>query len=143
MEKHEMAEKLVEKCGISYEEAGNVLREANYDLLEAMIILERRGKMGGANTFSTQAHTQIRSGERTAADAESFTDLAKIAWKKLCDWLGEIMKYQLIVTKNGCEILKLPLAPVVLVFCFTAGLAFAVVIISMLSGCSFTVRKVQ
>ena len=55
MEHHEMAEKLVEKCGISYEEAGEVLKEANFDLLEAMIILERRGKLGGSksNKYST------------------------------------------------------------------------------------------
>lgn len=49
-----MAEKLVEKCGITYEEAGEVLKEADYDLLEAMIILERRGRLGnGVNKYST------------------------------------------------------------------------------------------
>ena len=37
-----MAEKLVEKCGITYEVACEVRKEAVYDLLEAMIILDRR-----------------------------------------------------------------------------------------------------
>ena len=52
VEHHEMAEKLVEKCGISYEEAGEVLKEANFDLLDAMIILERRGKLGSSKLTS-------------------------------------------------------------------------------------------
>ena len=34
MEHHEMAEKLVEKCGISYEEAGDVLRKEEESLAE-------------------------------------------------------------------------------------------------------------
>lgn len=142
MEKHEMAEKLVEKCGISYEEAGNVLREANYDLLEAMIILERQGKLKGKNTFSTRSDIR-RCKDRTAADAESFAELLKIAWEKICSLLREIMKYRVIVTKNDRETMRFPLAPAVLVFCFTAGFAFAVIIILILSGYSFTVRKVQ
>lgn len=143
MDRYEMAERLVEKCGISYEEAGNVLREANYDLLEAMIILERRGRMGGPSTFTTETRTPGRYNDKTAADAESFAELVRITWKKLCSWVRNIMKYQVIVTKNGSETVRFPMAPAVLVFCFTAGLGFTLVLISLLSGYSFTVRKVQ
>ena len=45
MERMDMVEMLREKANITYEEAKTVLDEANGDLLDAMILLERRGKV--------------------------------------------------------------------------------------------------
>ena len=44
MENNEMIEKLIEKTGVSYEEAKAVLEEKNYDILDAVLELERHGK---------------------------------------------------------------------------------------------------
>lgn len=145
MDRLEMAEKLVEKCGITYEEAGDVLREANYDLLEAMIILEKRGKTGNAkNSFSTgipKANGFRQS--KSAADAESFGEFVKITCKNLGDRLKDILKYRIFIIKNGRELAYLPLVLGVLIICITAGLGFAAVLISLAAGCSYDVRKVQ
>ena len=143
MERHEMAEKLVEKCGISYEEAGDILREANYDMLEAMIILERRGKLGGSkNQYSTGImQNYAYTSEKTAADAESLSEFIKIAWKKICEVCSDILKYQVVVSRQGREILNFPLVLAILLICCTAGLAIAIVIISLINGCSYSIRK--
>ena len=45
MENFEKVEKLREKTGVSYEEAKKVLEENNYDMLDAVIALEREGKV--------------------------------------------------------------------------------------------------
>ena len=46
----EKAEVLKEKANISYEEAKRVLEETNGDLLDAMVILERQGKISRPET---------------------------------------------------------------------------------------------
>ena len=44
MDKLEMVERLRERANVSYEEAAKALEEANGDLLDAMVILEKQGK---------------------------------------------------------------------------------------------------
>ena len=139
-----MAEKLVEKCGITYEEAGEVLKEADYDLLEAMIILERRGRLGnGVNKYSTGIMQNNYSSTRyeSAADAESLGEFIKIAWRKLCEFCRDLLKYQVVISKNGREMINFPLILAIILVCCTAGVVFAAVVISLMSGCSYSIRK--
>ena len=139
-----MAEKLVEKCGITYEEAGEVLKEADYDLLEAMIILERRGRLGnGVNKYSTGIMQNNYTSTRyeSAADAESLGEFIKIAWGKLCEFCRDLLKYQVVISKNGREMINFPLILAIILVCCTAGVVFAAVVISLMSGCSYSIRK--
>ena len=139
-----MAEKLVEKCGITYEEAGEVLKEADYDLLEAMIILERRGRLGGGvNKYSTGIMQNNYTSTRyeSAADAESLSEFIKIAWRKLCEFCRDLLKYQVVISKDGKEIINFPLVLAIFLVCCTAGIVFAAVVISLISGCSYSIRK--
>ena len=139
-----MAEKLVEKCGITYEEAGEVLKEADYDLLEAMIILERRGRLGnGVNKYSTGIMQNNYTSTRyeSAADAESLGEFIKIAWRKLCEFCRDLLKYQVVISKNGREMINFPLILAIILVCSTAGVVFAAVVISLMSGCSYSIRK--
>ena len=144
MEHHEIAEKLVEKCGITYEEAGEVRKEADYDLLEAMIILERRGRLGnGVNKYSTGIMQNNYTSTRyeSAADAESLGEFIKIAWRKLCEFCRDLLKYQVVISKNGREMINFPLILAIILVCCTAGVVFAAVVISLMSGCSYSIRK--
>ena len=139
-----MAEKLVEKCGITYEEAGEVLKEADYDLLEAMIILERRGRLGnGVNKYSTciMQNNYTSTRYESAADAESLGEFIKIAWRKLCEFCRDLLKYQVVISKNGREMINFPLILAIILVCCTAGVVFAAVVISLMSGCSYSIRK--
>ena len=139
-----MAEQLVEKCGITYEEAGEVLKEADYDLLEAMIILERRGRLGnGVNKYSTGIMQNNYTSTRyeSAADAESLGEFIKIAWRKLCEFCRDLLKYQVVISKNGREMINFPLILAIILVCCTAGVVFAAVVISLMSGCSYSIRK--
>lgn len=139
-----MAEKLVEKCGITYEEAGEVLKEADYDLLEAMIILERRGRLGnGVNKYSTGIMQNNYTSTRyeSAAYAESLGEFIKIAWRKLCEFCRDLLKYQVVISKNGREMINFPLILAIILVCCTAGVVFAAVVISLMSGCSYSIRK--
>ncbi len=145
MERHEMAERLVEKCGISYEEAGEVLKEADYDLLEAMIILERRGKLGNRiNKYSTGIMQNFTAtNDESAADAESFGEFVRIAWQKICAACRGLLKYQVVVSRDGREVLNFPLILAIFLVCCTAGIVFAAVIISLIGRFSYDIRKIS
>lgn len=143
MERHEMAEKLVEKCGISYEEAGEVLREAGDDLLEAMIILERRGKLGQSQAkYSTGIMSNYHAtSEKTAFDAENIKEFLHIAWNKLCEILRDILRYHVIVFKQGREVLKIPMLAAVLLVCAFNYLVVPAVVVGLVLEMSLAIRK--
>ena len=46
MDQLEMVQKLVDKTGIGYEEARQALADSDWDLLQAVVNLERQGKVG-------------------------------------------------------------------------------------------------
>ena len=52
----EQVERLREKSGLSYEEARDLLERCHGDLLDALIELERQGRLrpGGGGTYSTR-----------------------------------------------------------------------------------------
>ena len=60
MEMMEKVERLREKANVSYEEAKDALEQANGDLLDAIVLLERQGKVKGPaqSTFSTDYEEQ-------------------------------------------------------------------------------------
>ena len=77
MERAEMIEKIVEKTGVSYEEAKEALERCGYDLLDAILILEREGKVQEKKTayYSTGAQsTAENSAERIEEQTASSQD---------------------------------------------------------------------
>ena len=60
MDKMEKVERLREHANVSYEEAKAALEQANDDLLDAMVILEKQGKvkMPKQPTYSTEYEQQ-------------------------------------------------------------------------------------
>ena len=50
MERNEMIKKLMEKAYVTNEEAQEVLEKCNWDLLDAIIYLERNGKVENNET---------------------------------------------------------------------------------------------
>ena len=63
----EKVEALREKANISYEEAKNILDEANGDLLEAMVLLERQGKIRKPETELMRSDAEDAS-DNTASE---------------------------------------------------------------------------
>ena len=55
MEHMEMVEKLREKANITIEEAKVVLEKNNWDMLDALIELERQGKIADGVKMSTES----------------------------------------------------------------------------------------
>lgn len=134
MESFEKVEKLREHANVTYEEAKEALEACNWDLLDAMVYLEKAGKTKAPEreTYSTSYEDQEqfvsvkdKVQEQKKSSDGFFTKLGKLM--KIA--LKKCMQNYFLVTRNGREILKVPLLVVVCcVLFFWQGVLLAAVI---------------
>ena len=78
MEMMEKVERLREKANVTYEEAKAVLEQTGGDLLDAMVLLERQGKVRepAQSTFSTDYEEQteyVKVRDKVAEDLSALS----------------------------------------------------------------------
>lgn len=137
----EMVEKLRESADINYADAKDALERSNWDILDAMILLEKEGKVPTKSeiTYTTRKEKDEKeaepefSGPNKKADGASFTELLG----RLMRWIGKIISIgnvnMLRATKHGEKIVDVPVT--VLVVLLIVG--FWVVIPLMIVGLFF------
>lgn len=148
----EQVEKLREHANISYDEAKAALENSGGDILQAIIDLERQGKIkppqgGGQYTSGSLAVTEN-------PQKEDHSHSSKDHWKsqtgeksafsrhmgKFFSWMGEVLHKgnvnALVVEKNGSSIMRLPITVLVLLLCF----AFWIVVPLLIVGFFFSFR---
>lgn len=131
----EMVEKLRESTGLGYEEAKNVLERNNWDILDAMVELERSGKTSGAASYSTPEKKPVYptppASQKKKAD-NGFTRAMKWCWeliKKSC-------RNSLAAIRKEDTMLELP----ILVFLILLCTCFWIIVPVMVVGLFFDVR---
>ena len=140
MDMFEKVEKLRAKANVSYEDAKAALEEANGDILDAMILLEKQGKTSkqGKESYSTKAEDQTQylavveqpKKEKNAGN-NKFIEKVKELWHKSCHNF-------FVVERNGERIIKLPLwAFIVFVVCAWHVMLIAMVV-SLFFGCHYS-----
>ena len=148
MDDFEKVEKLVQKANVSYAEAKSALEEANGDLLDAMIILERSGKTGAPrqSTYSTQyeeqaqyvsVSEQVETGKRESAGSTG-SDAAgkfKSGVKKLWHALSSNF---LVIKRHGEKIIQLPLWGMILILLAAWHISLILVVISLFFGYTYS-----
>lgn len=146
MEKRELIEKLAKKAQISEEEAEAVLERNNWDILDAMIELERAGQIhdSGAQTgtgYSTQDQnseefqqvTVTASRTREESTAAKLQRILKKLFRKSLD-------NDFVVTHKEKEILHVPvLVPIILLLAFF-WITAAALCIGLLAGLRYSFR---
>ena len=109
MEKMEKVEALRNKAGVSYEDAKAALEANDWDVLDAMIALEKEGKVK-MSTYSTK--TEALSGEVVTESGQRTSEESK--GKKFFNWCAEIFnkanRNSLEISKEGRMILSVPVS---------------------------------
>ena len=138
MEKIEMVEKLKSKANISYEEAKVALEQVNWDILDAIVYLERSGKIDkpSVSTYFTNEYEEtpkenfnqiIESKERKKEKfSESF-------FETICRIIDKGNTILFVIKKNNKVVLKLPITVIVLLILFT----FSTIILLLIVGLFF------
>ena len=99
MDELEKVEKLRERANVSYEEAKEALEKSNGDLLDAIVYLERQGKVKAPEqtTYSTEAASQpdyadvpaiVKESEQRTAEESLGTKFGRTL-KKIGRYLSE------------------------------------------------------
>lgn len=139
MDNFEKVEKLREKANVTFEEAKAALDEANGDLLDAMIILEKQGKADAQKeSYSTKNEEtdlmvvdQPEKKERKRGNA--FTDKVKALWHKSCE-------NNFVTERNDDVIVNIPIWAFLLILIFTWHVTLIVMVAALFFGCRYSFR---
>lgn len=142
----EQVEKLREKTNISYDEAKAALEKTDGDILEAIINLEKEGRIpepeGGGYYSSKKAQSDSKSDysdkkskeEFKKDDGSSFGELVG----KFFKWCGKIInvgnRNSFEVKKGGENIITLPVTVLVLLLIFTFWITVPLIILGLFFG---------
>lgn len=139
MEMIEKVDRLRERANVTYEEARAALEEAGGDLLDAMVILERMGKVKepGQGTFSTEYEEQ-KSYIRVRDKVEEQAKFAPSFKRGVRDAIHFITNTVFIVTRNENTIFTMPSAVFVLLLLFFWEGVVPVMIIALFFGVRYT-----
>ncbi len=124
MDHYEMVENLRTKANVTYEEAKAALEASDWDMLDALVLLESEGKVNGAPEFTTKE----KADETRRSACKEKRSLSKLgAWiRKMID-LGN--KNQFVISRKGSELVAMPLTVMallmVLVWPFSLIVLFA------------------
>ncbi len=138
MDTFEKVEKLREKANVTFEEAKAALDEANGDLLDAMILLEKQGKAETrAESFSTkkEATDLIVVDQPESRDEKkrgnAFTDKLKALWHKSCE-------NYFVIEKDEEPIVNIPIWAFILILIFTWHVTLILMVIALFFGCKYS-----
>ena len=138
MELLEKVEKIREKTGVSYEDAKKALEEAGGDILDAIVLLENQGKIKGParQTYSTKQEEPCISLQEAAKVYEKTPKESTM--RKFIRWCGEMIKKGcenfFIVSKNGEEIITVPVLLLVVLLLFAFWIVVPLLVIGLFFG---------
>ena len=136
----EMVELLREKAGITYEEAKEVLEQSNWDPLEAVLLLEKQGRTppGGQGYSTKDANEEPRAHSRQGHMG------AKKAANRLGHTIGKLVHTgnanQFVVTRNGKEVLSLPVTAFAVILLFTFWFSLIGLAVGLFCGLHYSFR---
>ena len=138
----EKVNKLRERANVSYEEAKNALERANGDILDAMIILEREGRTNpqGNVMFSTNGTENNGSAvnDNVKARKENAGGNGRTFGDKIKELFRKSMVNYLVISRNGKNVVEIPILAVILIVIFAWYAAIIAVVVSLFCDCKYS-----
>lgn len=141
MERLEMVEKIAERANLTFEEARDLLERNNWDMLDAMVELEREGKVsGGAQASTKQEEPEYMTVAPTVAGREEAKARRKQLRQRIRGNLKKalrvVMDNKFIVNSSSGEVIRMPM--IVLLICALVNVVLTV--IALIAGMAFGLR---
>ncbi len=142
MERYEMAELLSKKAGVSLEEAKTALENADWDMLDAMVALERAHRTaGGVNVEAGGGYTdpgvkQVKnvSGSK---DSSFFSNGFAEIWGYVKKLFRISLDNDFVVVRHDKQLLAIPVLVLVVLLFASFGLMLVVLIAGLFCGCQY------
>ena len=138
MDNFEKVEKLREKANVTFEEAKAALEESNWDLLDAMIILERQGKAEERReSYSTKDNADLmvvdEPEKKDRKHGNAFTDKLKVLWHKSCENF-------FVIEKGDDVILNIPIWVFIIIVLLTWHVTLVAMVVALFLGCKYSFK---
>lgn len=142
MNELEKVERLREKAEVTYEEAKKALEECGGDLLEAMVYLEKQGKVKQPKQSSyTTQYEEPEKIEKAAQETKSsggFMDMLN----RFFAWCGSMIKKgnetNFKVEKNGENLVTIPVTLFVILMIVGWSIILVLLVIGLFAGCRYS-----
>lgn len=143
MDHIEMVENLRQKADVSYSEAKDALERADWDMLEAMILLENEGKVE-KNTTESSSEDKEGKYNVVAATASVKNDHARKTMNDLKEFIARIFRTvcgnYLMVRRKGDLIVKMPLLLLAVLCLARFDVMVCALIAGLFIGCSYKIE---
>ena len=134
MDHFEMVEKLRERARVSYEDAKAALVATDWDLLDAVVYLEKEGKVAPQDAASYSTREEPRPEPAKTTDTRG-------AFARLFDLVVRIInrmnEIHLDVRRAGKELFSLPLTALVLLLLFAFWFIIPAMVVGLFFGISY------
>ena len=144
MDHYEMVEKLRQKANVTYEEAKAALEASDWDILDALVLLESEGKVKDAQSapeFTTQEKREYTW--ETKKGAQMKVEVHEGAFK-LWDWIKTMFRKgnanQFVITRKGEEMIAMPITVLVLLLLCFWPFSLIVLFVGLFLGARYSFR---
>lgn len=135
MDHYEMVETLRTKANVTYEEAKAALEASDWDMLDALVLLEGEGKVKDAVACAAQEKAE----ETRRADRKEKRGLSGLwAWIKKMITLGN--KNQFVITRKGSELVAMPITVMALLTVVVWPFSLIVLFVGLFLGTRYAFR---
>ena len=141
MDHFEMVEALRAKANVSYEDAKTALEASQWDLLDALVYLEKEGKMhpDASASFTTRQEPS----PRPAAETETAKGVFRRILEVVAGAINRMNKISVEVHKKGKVVLTLPLTAFVLLLLFCFWCVIPLMVVGLFFGMTYRFQGSQ
>ena len=140
MDHFEMVEKLRSKTNVSYEEAKAALEASDWDLLDALLYLENKGRVRTENETNYTTRQEPRIKQEPESDKEEFKGFLERVFIAIGDLVKKGNRTFLDIHRRDHKLLELPLTAVLLLFLISFPITMWVFVISLFFGFRYSFR---
>lgn len=140
----DMVEKLRGRASVSYEDAKAALDACGGDLLDALIYLEKQGKVAppvGGNYTSRAEESHTRTGNNPPPKNDKGETFVEI-WGRFLRWCGRVLHAgntnHFEVRRDEGQVLSVPVTVLILLLIFAFWVTLPLLIIGLFLGCRYS-----
>lgn len=147
MDNLEKVEKIREKTGVSYEAAKEALEASNYDILDAIVYLEKQGKVKGpavevVTVEETDKKERREKFKKTQDDYEKkCKNGVKDGLNSFFKWLGSVLKKSVetsfVVERKHEQLITMPVLVLIVFLIFMFWLICPLMIVGLFLDCRY------
>jgi len=145
MTRLEMVEKIREKTGVTYEEAREALEKANWDMLDAVVAIEKEHPAKDAGANANEAKTENINEEPVREKASGHARSGEVGDKiaGVLKWIGALIKKgensHLEVVRKEETVMELSMVILILLFLVNWWIPAILIVVGLFTGYKFRV----